>query len=199
MSTLVSGDPRNLRMSYSDNQFRNKVVIYGNSPTIAGFTLGIRYAGMGGTRFSVTAGGNVNGDFVDSNDLAYIFPNLTQTLIDNPEVGQALKNYITDYNNKIAERNGGKNGFYGVWDVRVAKKIKFEKIGAFELSVDIFNVANLLNKEWGVNKSYSNMSLYRITGFDQVTKQLKYSLNTSGLEPLTGNPYQIQIGAKYSF
>jgi hypothetical protein len=199
LSTLVSGDPRNLRMSYSDNQFRNKVVIYGNSPTIAGFTLGIRYAGMGGTRFSVTAGGNVNGDFVDTNDLAYIFPNLTQTLIDNPEVGQALKNYITDYNNKIAERNGGKNGFYGVWDVRLAKKIKFEKIGAFELSVDIFNVANLLNKEWGVNKSYSNMSLYRITGFDQVTKQLKYSLNTSGLEPLTGNPYQIQIGAKYSF
>lgn len=199
LSTLVSGDPRNLKMSYSDNQFRNKVVIYGNSPTIAGFTLGIRYAGMGGTRFSVTAGGNVNGDFVDTNDLAYIFPNLTQTLIDNPDVGQALKNYITDYNNKIAERNGGKNGFYGVWDVRVAKKIKFEKIGAFELSVDIFNVANLLNKEWGVNKSYSNMSLYRITGFDQVTKQLKYSLNTSGLEPLTGNPYQIQIGAKYSF
>jgi hypothetical protein len=24
----------------------------------------------------MTAGGNVNGDFVDSNDLAYIFPNI---------------------------------------------------------------------------------------------------------------------------
>lgn len=199
LSTLVSSDPRNLRMTYSDNQFRNKVVLYGNSPTIAGFTLGIRYAGIGGTRFSVTAGGNVNGDFVDSNDLAYIFPNLTQTLIDNPEVGTALKDYITGYNNQIAERNGGKNGFYGVWDVRVAKKIRFEKVGAFELSVDIFNVANLLNREKGVNRSYGNMSLYRITGFDPVTKQLKYSLNTSGLEPLSGNPYQIQIGAKYSF
>ncbi|WP_027379170.1 TonB-dependent receptor [Chryseobacterium daeguense] len=199
LSTLTPSDPRNLRMTYSDNQFRNKVVIYGNSPTIAGFTLGIRYAGIGGTRFSVTAGGNVNGDFVDSNDLAYIFPNLTQTLIDNPEVGSALKNYITDYNNQIAERNGGKNGFYGVWDVRVAKKFKFEKIGAFELSVDIFNVANLLNREWGVNKSYGNMSLYRISGFDPVTKELKYNLNTSGLEPLSGNPYQIQVGAKYSF
>ncbi|WP_455423962.1 hypothetical protein [Chryseobacterium arachidis] len=91
LSTPVASDPRDLRMTYSDNQFRNKVVIYGNSPTIAGFTLGIRYAGMGGTRFSLTAGGNVNGDFVDSNDLAYIFPNLTQTLIDNPEVGKALK------------------------------------------------------------------------------------------------------------
>nr|WP_314497482.1 TonB-dependent receptor [uncultured Chryseobacterium sp.] len=199
LSTLVQGDPRNLRMSYSDNQFRNKVVLYGNSPTIAGFTVGLRYSGIGGTRFSVTAGGNINGDFVDSNDLAYIFPSLTQTLIDNPEVGDALKNYITDYNNKIAERNGGKNEFFGVWDLRIAKKLKFEKIGGFEISVDIFNVANLLNKEWGVNKSYNNMSLYRITGFDQATKEFKYSLNNSGLAPLTGNPYQIQLGAKYTF
>lgn len=199
LSTLVQSDPRDLRMSYSDNQFRNKVVLYGNSPTIAGFTLGLRYSGIGGTRFSVTSGGNINGDFVDTNDLAYIFPSITQALVDDPEVGKALKNYITDYNNQVAERNGGKNGFYGIWDVRIAKKIKFEKIGGFELSVDIFNVANMLNKEWGVNKSYGNTALYRITGFDPVTKQFQYAKNTSGLEPLSGNPYQIQLGAKYTF
>ncbi|AYN01660.1 TonB-dependent receptor [Chryseobacterium sp. 3008163] len=199
LSTLVQSDPRDLRMSYSDNQFRNKVVLYGNSPTIAGFTLGLRYSGIGGTRFSVTSGGNINGDFVDTNDLAYIFPSITQALVDDPEVGKALKNYITDYNNQVAERNGGKNGFFGIWDVRIAKKIKFEKIGGFELSVDIFNVANMLNKEWGVNKSYGNTALYRITGFDPVTKQFQYAKNTSGLEPLSGNPYQIQLGAKYTF
>ncbi|WP_241311514.1 TonB-dependent receptor [Chryseobacterium arthrosphaerae] len=201
LSTMIQSDPRDLRMTYSDNQFRNKVVIYGNSPTIAGFTLGIRYSGIGGTRFSVTAGGNVNGDFVDNNDLAYIFPNIAQTILDDPQVGEALKNYISDYNGKIAERNGGKNSFYGVWDLRVAKKIKFDKIGAFELSVDIFNVANLLNKEWGVNKSYGNTSLYRMNKFNPVTRQFEYTKNISGsgLAPLTGNPYQIQIGAKYSF
>lgn len=200
LSTMVQGDPRDLRMTYSDNQFRNKIVVYGNSPTIAGFTLGVRYSGIGGTRFSVTAGGNVNGDFVDTNDLAYIFPEIiTQPLLNDPEVGQALKDYVEKYNNAIAERNGGKNGFFGVWDVRVAKKIKFDKIGAFELSVDIFNLANLLNKEWGVNKSYGNMALYRAPKFNQATQQFEYVKNTSGLAPLSGNPYQIQIGAKYSF
>ncbi|ASE60092.1 TonB-dependent receptor [Chryseobacterium indologenes] len=201
LSTMIQSDPRDLRMTYSDNQFRNKVVIYGNSPTIAGFTLGIRYSGIGGTRFSMTSGGNVNGDFVDSNDLAYIFPNIAQSILDDPQVGKALKDYINEYNGKIAERNGGKNGFFGVWDVRIAKKIKFDKIGAFELSVDIFNVANLLNKSWGVNESYGNTALYRIKGFNQVTKQFEYDKNISGngLVPLSGNPYQIQIGAKYSF
>lgn len=199
LSTFVESDPRDLKLTYSDNQFRNKVVLYGNSPTVAGFSLGVRYSGIGGTRFSAISGGNINGDFVDTNDLAYIFPDLTQTLIDNPEVGQALKNYITDYNNNIAERNGGKNGFYGIWDIRVAKKLKFSKIGGFELSVDIFNFANLLNKEWGVNKSYGTTALYRISGFDAATKQFKYNLNNSGLQPLSGNPYQIQLGAKFSF
>ena len=201
LSTMIQSDPRDLRMTYSDNQFRNKVVIYGNSPTVAGFTLGIRYSGIGGTRFSATAGGNINGDFVDSNDLAYIFPNIAQTILDDPQVGQALKNYISEYNGKIAERNGGKNGFFGVWDVRVAKKLKFEKVGAFELSVDIFNVANLLNKEWGVNKSYGNTSLYKVTRFNPDTRQFEYVKNVSGngLPPLSGNPYQIQIGAKYTF
>lgn len=199
LSTMVAGDPRNLRMTYSDNQFRNKVVVYGNSPTIAGFTLGIRYSGIGGTRFSVTAGGNINGDFVDTNDLAYVFPGLTQATLDDPMVGKALKNYITEYNNQIAERNGGKNGFYGVWDLRIAKKLKFEKIGGFELSVDIFNVANMLNKEWGVNKSYGNTSIYRVTGFDPVTRQFQYARNASVVEPLSGNPFQIQLGAKYTF
>jgi hypothetical protein len=201
LSTMIQSDPRDLRMTYSDNQFRNKVVIYGNSPTIAGFTLGVRYSGIGGTRFSATTGGNINGDFVDSNDLAFIFPNLTKAILDDPQVGQALKDYINEYNGKIAERNGGKNGFYGVWDVRVAKKIKFDKVGAFELSVDIFNVANLLNKEWGVNKSYGNTSLYKVTKFNKDTMQYEYTKNVSGggLVPLSGNPYQIQIGAKYSF
>lgn len=201
LSTMIQSDPRDLRMTYSDNQFRNKVVIYGNSPTIAGFTLGIRYSGIGGTRFSATTGGNINGDFVDSNDLAFIFPNLTKSILDDPQVGQALKDYINEYNGKIAERNGGKNGFYGVWDVRVAKKIKFDKVGAFELSVDIFNVANLLNKEWGVNNSYGNTSLYKVTRFNKDTMQYEYTKNVSGggLVPMTGNPYQIQIGAKYSF
>lgn len=201
LSTMVQGDPRDLRMTYSDNQFRNKVVIYGNSPTIAGFTLGIRYSGIGGTRFSMTAGGNINGDFVDSNDLAYIFPNIAQSILDDPNVGKALKDYVNEYNGKIAERNGGKNGFYGVWDLRIAKKIKFDKVGAFELSVDIFNVANLLNKEWGVNESYGNTAMYKIKSFDPVKKQFEYTKNISGsgLAPLSGNPYQIQIGAKYSF
>ncbi|MFB0495049.1 hypothetical protein ABID99_001286 [Mucilaginibacter sp. OAE612] len=121
----VKDDPRNLGgMNYSDNQFRNKIVAYGSSPTFHGFSAGLRFSGISGTRYSLLVNGNVNGDFVASNDLAYIYdPNAASTpqyikdginaILNNPKVEQSAKNYIVKSFGKIAERNGGVNPFYG--------------------------------------------------------------------------------------
>jgi outer membrane receptor protein involved in Fe transport len=87
----VRDDPRDLsRFSYSDNHFRHKVVIYGSLPTFYGVSIGVRYSGIGGTRYSLLSGGNTNGDFVtNSNDLAFIFdPN-------NPAVPQNIRTGLT--------------------------------------------------------------------------------------------------------
>ncbi len=74
LGLMVKDNPRDLsKMTYSDNQFRHKVVFYGTLPSWKGFSVGIRYSGLGGTRYSLAVNGNVNGDFVTSNDLAYIF------------------------------------------------------------------------------------------------------------------------------
>ena len=219
----VKDDPRDLsKMTYSDNQFRSKVVFYGTLPTIYGFSVGVRYSGIGGTRYSLLSGGNTNGDFVSSsNDLAYIFdangtatPNNIktglQTILNNPEASQSLKDYINKYSGKIAERNGGINNFYGLVDVRISKKFTTYKKQFIEFTADIFNVANLLNKEWGVNKSLSSQSLYAlgtpaangaaaVPGFDASSQQFNYRVNNAGLPSLSGNPYQIQLGLKYAF
>ncbi|RYF75182.1 MAG: TonB-dependent receptor, partial [Cytophagaceae bacterium] len=118
----VKDDPRNLsKMTYSDNQFRNKVVFYGTLPSFFGITVGVRYTGIGGTRYSLLSGANTNADFVATNDLAFVFDRNSaevptnvrtglQTLLDNPDANQSLKNYINAYSGKIAERNGGING-----------------------------------------------------------------------------------------
>ncbi len=70
---------------------------------------------------------------------------------------------------KIAERNGGENKFFGVWDLRVAKKFNLFKSHSLELSGDIFNVANLLNKEWGASKTLGKTNLLNLNGFSQAT------------------------------
>lgn len=208
----VKDDPRNLGgLSYSDNQFRDKVVVYGSSPSFKGFSAGIRFSGLGGTRYSLTVNGNVNGDFVASNDLAYVYdPNAAATpqylkdginaILNNANVEQSTKDYIVKSYGKIAERNGGVNPFYGVFDLRLIKKIKTFKNQYFEISGDLFNVANLLNKNKGVNHNLGATQLYNIRSFNAATNTYTYAVNTNaGVSNLSGNPWQIQLGVRYGF
>lgn len=214
-ATLVQytkDDPRNLSgINYSDNQFRNKIVAYGSSPTFYGFSMGVRFSGISGTRYSLNVNGNVNGDFVASNDLAYVYdPNAASTpqylkdginaILNNPKVEQSMKDYITRSFGKIAERNGGINPFYGVIDLRLIKKLQIVKKQYLEISVDLFNVSNLLNKNKGVNHNLGATSLYNIRSFDATNRQYVYTVNTNaGVSGLSGNPYQFQVGLRYGF
>ncbi len=212
LDQMVIDDPRSLnKMYYANNQFRNKIVIYGTAPSFKGISFSVRYSGIGGTRYSMAVSGNMNGDFVSSNDLAYIYdPSSSatpeyirkgiQTILDNPKAENGLKDYIRDNMGKVAERNGGINGFYGVWDLRLAKRFKIYKSHGIEASVDVFNVANLLNKEWGVGTNLGKQNLYSIKGFDAEKQEFVYNVNNStGVSSLNGNPYQVQLGLRYSF
>ncbi|WP_255697029.1 carboxypeptidase regulatory-like domain-containing protein [Dyadobacter sp. CY326] len=223
LSLPVKDDPRDLsQMSYSDNHFRHKIVFYGSLPSFWGVNVGVRYSGLGGTRYTLLSGANSNADFVaGQNDLAFVFdkndPSVPenvrkglQAILDNPLASQSVKDYITKYSGKMAERNGGINGFYGVFDLRVTKRIKIAGSHGIELSADIFNVGNLLNKEWGTNESLGSQALYAlgipasgttpaVAGFDKANQKFVYRVNTAGVVTPSGNPYQFQLGLRYSF
>lgn len=222
LSLLVKSDPRDLsNMTYSDNHFRHKVVVYGTLPTFWGIKVGVRYSGIGGTRYSLVSGANNNGDFVASNDLAFIFdrnnPNVPanirtglQTLLDNPLASQSLKDYILKYEGTIAERNGGINGFFGVVDLRLAKKVKFGKTHNVELSADVFNLGNFIKRKWGVTETLGSQALYALgvpaangnpalPNYNTTARAFNYRVNNSGVVNPSGNPFQFQIGLRYGF
>ncbi len=223
LSLPVVDDPRDLsKMSYSDNQFRTKVVFYGTLPSFYGITVGLRYSGIGGTRYTLLSGANSNADFVSgTNDLAFIFDRNSesvpsnvktglQAVLDNPNASQSIKDYINAYSGRIAERNGGVNGFFGVFDLRASKRFRLYKTNSLDLSVDVFNVANLLDKNKGNNQSLGNQALYAlgipasgstpaVANFDRANQRFVYRVNTAGVVTPTGTPFQLQIGARYSF
>ncbi|OOQ57919.1 hypothetical protein BC343_13445 [Mucilaginibacter pedocola] len=210
----IKSDPRDLsEMNYSDNQFRQKVVLFGSTPTFWGFSLSGRYTGMGGSRYSLTVDSDINGDFVGGpgtdNDLAFVFdPNSPTTtaavkasmekVLNNPD--NRAKEYIRESIGKIANRNGGSNPFSGTIDLRLSKVFKLYKKQALTISADVFNFANLLNKNKGVNYNLGQQTLYTVTGFNQATQQYTYRVNENvGVTTANGTPYQIQLGARYSF
>jgi hypothetical protein len=211
----VSGDPRDLNYGFSDNHFDTKMVVNGATPTWKGFTLGATIIGDGGSRYSFQSGGNrsTNGDFNLRNEIAYVFdpnnPNTPQNIIDgyneilkSPETPDGFKKYLRESFGSFAERNGGKNPFRALVDLRLQKSIKIPNTKqALELSVDAFNFMNLLNKEWGRNNNFGRTTnLMNTTGFDQATNSYKYDVNTGvAAEPINGTPWRLQIGARYSF
>ncbi|MCF2487568.1 TonB-dependent receptor [Dyadobacter sp. CY347] len=208
----VKDDPRKLNYGYSDQQFRNKLVINGAAPSIAGFQLGATLIGIGGSRYNFLIGGNtsLNGDFVLNNDLAYVFdPNNPSTpesiskgindLLSNPETDKSIKDYINSNIGRVAERNGGENPFYTNIDLRLTKAIRIVKNQNIELSADAFNFLNILNKEWGRNYNRGNTNLLNVNGFDQATQQYKYAVQNIATRPIGGTPWRIQLGLRYSF
>jgi outer membrane receptor protein involved in Fe transport len=212
LNLMVRQDPRDLsQMTYSDGQFRHKVVFYGTLPTFYGVSVGVRYSGIGGTRYSLAVNGNVNGDFVNSNDLAYVFDiNDTKVaekyrtgltnILNNPSAEESVKEYIRKSNGQVAVRNGGINGFNGVWDLRIAKKFMVYKNQYIEVSGDIFNVENLINKTWGATQNLGKQNIYSLGDFDPVTNNYVYNVNANtGVITPSGNPWQIQLGIRYGF
>jgi hypothetical protein len=212
LDLMVKDDPRDLsKMTYSNGQFRHKVVFYGTAPSIWGVTIGLRFSGLAGTRYSLAVSGNMNGDFVSSNDLPFIYdvnnPNTPeylrkgiQAILDNPDAEASVKKYLRDNMGKMAERNGGVNGFYGVLDLRLAKKFMLYKSHGIEASVDIFNLANMFKKSWGVGHNLAKQNLYSIKNFDAENERFVYNVNgTTGVSSLNGNPFQVQLGLRYSF
>ena len=222
LSLPVVSDPRDLsNITYSNGQFRHKVVIYGTLPTFYGVKIGFKYSGIGGTRYSLLSGANNNGDFVTTNDLAYIFDrnntnvpdrvrNGLQALLDNPLASQSIKDYILKYEGTFAERNGGINNFFGQVDLRVSKKVNISKRQNIEVSADFFNFANLLSKKWGVTENLGTQALYglgvsaagttaAIPNYDTTNRQFNYRINNTGVVNPSGNPWQIQLGLRYGF
>ncbi len=218
----VKDDPRNLsRITYSDNQFRHKVVFFGTLPTFLGVTVAVRYSGLGGTRYTLLSGANSNADFVGTNDLAFIFDRNAegtpanvraglQAVLDNADASQSIKEYITTYSGRMAERNGGINGFFGVFDIRASKRFRIYRNHNIELSADVFNFANLLRRDWGVNRSLGTQALYAlgipatantpaVPNFDRSNQRFVYRVNTAGVVNPSGDPFQAQIGARYNF
>ena len=210
----VKSDPRDLsQVFYSDNQFRDKLVVYGSTPTWKGFSMAATFRGIGGTRYSLSVDADINGDFVggpgNDNDLAFVFdPSSPLTsaankasmekILNNPD--NRAKEYILKSLGKIADRNGGINPFSGTFDIRMQKDFKTYKTQKLTLSFDVFNFANLLNKKWGVNYNLGDQTLLTVTKFDQVKKQYEYRVNENvGVTQAAGTPYQIQLGARYSF
>lgn len=141
-------------------------------------TFGLYYNGSNGGRYAWTYGNDINGDGV-SLDLLYVPKNGNELTFAPLKVGDrtftpeeqaaAFDKFISsvpeldDARGGYVKRNSGLLPWANRFDVKIMEDISFGgKNGGrkhtIQLGLDIFNVANLFNSEWGVYQTLNGGS-----------------------------------------
>lgn len=186
---------------------------------------GNRFAGAGGNRYSFIYAGDVNGDGTGGNDLIYIPASQSEILFDpcpsgcgtavtaqqqwdafNPFIQQ--DKYLSSHRGQIADRFGGLNPWYHNLDLRILQDFGFGtgvSRHAFQLSVDILNVTNLISSDWGVRKvaSAAATSPLTLVRFDVASGAPVFNFTGPSQtfidDPSVLSRWRAQIGLRYLF
>jgi hypothetical protein len=182
---------------------------------------GNRFAGAGGNRYSFIYSGDVNGDGSGGNDLIYI-PASQGEIIFDPLVsgGQTLSaqeqwdrlnafisqdEYLSSHRGQIAERFGALNPWYSDVDVRILQDIGLNRGGtrhAFQITLDVMNVGNLINSDWGVRKvasasATSPLTLVRFNAAGAPVFNFTGPARTYVDDPSLFSRWRAQLGLRY--
>jgi hypothetical protein len=222
----VQGNPNRPELSYSEFGQRHRIIASATHHfnwssrfrTHLGLFLeiaeGNRFAGAGGNRYSFIYAGDVNGDGAAGNDLIYIPANQGEILFAPAADGRTEQEqwdqfnafieqdpYLSKHRGEISQRFGGVNPWYHNLDLRVLQDFVISR-HAFQLSIDLLNVTNLISSGWGVRKVAHPLATSPLTlvGFDpngepvfNFTGPSETFINDPGLF----SRWRAQIGLRY--
>jgi len=216
----VSGDPNADVLSYSQYLVQHRVIASGSYRkeyiNHLGTTISLFYEGapgrdnFGSTRFGYLYGGDMNGDS-QSNDLIYVPRSQSEIVLRDITFANGAPTYtaaqqwndlntyieqdayLKDRRGSYAERNGAVRPWQNRFDFRLLQDI-FANIGenrnTLQLSLDIFNVGNLLNSDWGTVQTVNRTGLLSFSGYDGQGRPnftYPYLTNPSVITPASGS------------
>lgn len=174
----TTGNPNAPRLAFADADRTHRVfatVSYRHDWDFYGMstTIGLFYNGLSGRPYSWLINGDVNGDTRSDNDLAYIPRDENDViLVDNAGVTLPTTNpvyaelmgyingdsYLSENKGKMAERNAARSVWSHQVDLRLSHVIPSFMGHRIELTFDVTNLMNMINKKWGwvrlANDSY---------------------------------------------
>lgn len=186
------------------------------------------YSGEDGRTFSWIIGGFTNdltGEPSGSAPLAYIPDSASELLWDDPADAAAFdafvdsNEYLSSRRGQYTERNAERAPMEHIVDLRLAQEV-FADVGGrrntVELTLDIFNLTNLLNDDWGrrYNVGFNTLSLMRFEGFrdaeaGDLTPVYSFDFDEDNLDEFWddqvldfgnyGSRWLMQFGVRYTF
>lgn len=185
------------------------------------------YSGRSGKPYSWAFRNDVNGDSRGNNDLFYvpsgpgdvIFSNANFTdaasIVNDPMVEAAFFEFmaanpgLARFAGSVADRNSERNRWVNQFDIRITQQLPgFFRDNKAEIYLDILNVGNLINKDWGHIEEIGFPSARRVAtyrGIDPNTGKYVYGFNPNQVDSAfirddTGESrWAAQVGFRYRF
>ncbi|MBU2445165.1 MAG: carboxypeptidase regulatory-like domain-containing protein [Bacteroidetes bacterium] len=220
-----TGNPNNPVLAYADNDRTHRfygTVSYRHDWGWKGLatTLGLFYNGLSGRPFSYIVDGDVNGDGLTDNDLAYVPKDANDIiLVDSkgvvlPKTDGAYAElmayidndaYLKDHKGEMAERNGARSPWTHQIDLRITQEIPSLFGHKFEITFDILNVMNLIDKESGWVKLARETKMVKFhsiapTGADAGKARYQWlPFSDPAIPDNLLSRWQAQLGIRYTF
>jgi Carboxypeptidase regulatory-like domain len=222
----IGGDPNDPELATSNNDSPHRIVgsfsrqfkfdVLGRAAT----DISLIYVGESGRAYSYTYLGDVNGDSQDGNDLIYVpataaearFEPVSATNPFTPEASWANLNAfiesvecLREQRGQVLERNSCRTPWSNRFDVRLAQTLPTFRGQGAQLTIDVLNFANLLNREWGRSEFVLNQAdqALRRSGSTLVGERVLLGGFGPRTSPYTvsdlGSRYQIAAGIRYTF
>ncbi len=177
----------------------------------------------GNASTSQALGSGINRDGAGSaNDLIYVPRDGSEIVFANaataPAQWDALNRFIEadDYlktrRGQYVDRNAARSPWENRIDIRILQDIGLYKGHKLQISLDIQNVGNLIDRNWGADYAVSNnaVQLIRFESFQAGTNIPTFSFNEAGLNLVEGSRrgyfkqdfnsrWRAQVGLRYSF
>jgi hypothetical protein len=174
-----------------------------------------------GGRFNYTYGGDINNDGAKGNDLIYIptsaeinamtfTGDVTQVAQQRAGYDQFISqdDYLSGRRGQYAERYGALSPWRGKWDFKFMQDYNFkissasDKKNTIQFSVDVLNLGNLLNSDWGLVQIPTSVQPIGVS-VDSTTNVPTYTFGTQtktfNYDASLASRWQAQFGIRYIF
>ncbi len=228
----IVGDPNNPPLANSNYMLKHRIlaaVTYSFSyAKIFKTSIGLFYNANSGSVFTYLVNGDLNSDGRFGNDLVYVPANpsqikfvdqvnssnttIVQTAAQQAAAFEAFTNndkYLSKRRGTYTERNARSTPWEHVIDARLTQDfivMTGTKKHNLQLTFDVFNLTNLINKDWGRQYSIANQAYNLLTAVNNRTSgpapNQGVGYNFTSRDPWTltfGSRWQGQVGVRYTF
>lgn len=212
-------DRRQLATSSFDRPHR--VVLSGTVDLPYDFNVSLIYTGVSGSPFGYVINGDANADGVggtnrELNDMFYVprdrddITMFGATAAIQNAAYDSLANFINSQDcvrnqrGRIMRRNSCRNPWINQLDARMQKVIRTFSGHSMVLSLDVFNLLNLVDRDWGLvrqTSGFEGQTAVRLRGWDPVFDRGIYSISLPIVDRVSVNSslWRMQLGGKYTW